>query len=215
MRDHSSIQLGKHQLAGDLYLVRGSRGLVIFVHGKGSNRHSKRNLRVAQTLQRHQLSTLLFDLLTPEEALDPDRPPGASPLADRVLDAIDALPPELGQPRIGLCGAGAGADVALHAAARRPGAVQAIVCRGGQMELDASVLRQVTAPTMLIVGAADTDVMRRNREAQADLGGTKRFEVIARATHLFQEAGALETVARLASDWFESWLRPLGDGAGH
>ena len=92
MRDHSSIQLGKHQLAGDLYLVRGSRGLVIFVHGKGSNRHSKRNLRVAQTLQRHQLSTLLFDLLTPEEALDPDRPPGASPLADRVLDVIDALP---------------------------------------------------------------------------------------------------------------------------
>jgi putative phosphoribosyl transferase len=213
MRDHSSIEIGERRLAGDLYLVRGSHGLVVFVHGKDSSRHSRRNLRVAQTLQRHQLSTLLFDLHTPEEARQPALPFDTSALADRVLEAIDALPATLGKPRIGLYGASAGTDVALHAAARRPDAVHAIVSRGGQMEVEADLLHQVKAPTLLIAGAADTEVMRRNREAVAELGGEKRFDVIARATHLFQEAGALETVARLASDWFEAWLRPLGDSA--
>jgi pimeloyl-ACP methyl ester carboxylesterase len=111
----------------------------------------------------------------------------------------------------GLFGSYTGAAAALVAAARRPDRVHAVVSRGGRPELAGSALREVRAPTLLIVGAADTEVMRLNREATNELQCEKRFEVVPRATHLFQEAGAIETVSRLSTEWFEAWLRPLGE----
>jgi putative phosphoribosyl transferase len=213
MLNPSVIAIGPNRLEGNLCLVEPPRGLVVFAHGSGSSRLSRRNIQVARALQRRGLGTLLFDLLTPEEADSRANVFDIPLLAQRVLDALDALPTPHRQS-IGLFGASTGAAAALVAAARRPEAVQAVVSRGGRPDLAGDSLRAVAAPTLLIVGGADTDVLELNRAALGLLRCEKRLEVVPRATHLFEEAGALEVVAGLACAWFIEHLRAgtAGDG---
>jgi putative phosphoribosyl transferase len=202
MSEHSRILFGARGLEGELCTVGPARGLVVFAHGSGSSRKSRRNVLVAQTLQSQGIGTLLFDLLTPDEADDRANVFDIQLLAQRILEVLDALPAHVRNLPLGLFGASTGAAAALVAAASRPGTVQAIVSRGGRPDLALDRLALVRAPTLLIVGGADTEVLELNREAYALLRCEKRIFVVARATHLFEEAGALEAVARLASDWF-------------
>jgi pimeloyl-ACP methyl ester carboxylesterase len=165
-------------------------------------------LQVAQTLQHRGLSTLLFDLLTPTEADNRANVFDIGLLSQRVLEAIDALPADMRGLPLGLFGASTGAAAALAAAAERPREVQAVVSRGGRPDLAREALPRVRAATLLIVGGADTEVLQLNREAYKLLACEKRIDLVPRATHLFQEAGTLETVAELARDWFLAHLRP-------
>jgi pimeloyl-ACP methyl ester carboxylesterase len=208
MSDPRSIVIGTKRLDGDLCIVEPARGLVVFAHGSGSSRHSRRNLQVAQTLQRKGWGTLLFDLLTPGEADERRNVFDIPLLAQRVLDALDALPAPACDLPLGLFGASTGAAAALVAAATRPESVQAVVSRGGRPDLAGDRLRMVRAATLLIVGGSDPEVLELNRTAYALLTCEKRIDVVPRATHLFEEAGALDKVARLASDWFLQHLRP-------
>ncbi len=207
MPENSRILIGARGLEGELCSVESARGLVVFAHGSGSSRHSRRNLLVAQTLQRQGFGTLLFDLLTADEADDRTNVFDIQLLAQRLLEALDALPVPVRSLPLGLFGASTGAAATLVAAARRPDSVQAIVSRGGRPDLAGDHLGLVRAATLLIVGAADIEVLELNRAAYALLRCEKRLDVVPRATHLFQEAGALESVARLASDWFLTHLR--------
>jgi pimeloyl-ACP methyl ester carboxylesterase len=186
------------------------RGLVVFAHGSGSSRLSRRNMLVAHSLQARGLGTLLFDLLTLQEAEDRANVFDIDLLARRVLEALDAVHAGDRVLPMGLFGASTGAAAALVAAARRPLDVQAVVSRGGRPDLAGDALARVRAPTLLIVGAADTDVVALNRGAMQQLRCTKRLDLVPRATHLFEEAGALEEVARLAGDWFEEHLVAAG-----
>lgn len=203
------VTFGALGLAGDLRDLPQARSLVIFVHGNGSSRLSQRNRHVAQALQRRGFSTLLVDLLTPAESASPERGPDVARLSRRLAEVIDAMAPR-GQP-IGLFGANGGVPVALVAAAARPQAVQAVVARGGRPDLAGVALAGVHVPTLLLVGAADADVLALNRQALGQLGGPASLHLVPRATHLFEEAGALEEVAREAGDWF---ARHLAAGAG-
>lgn len=206
MLDRSRVLIGANRLEGEFCNVEPSRGWVVFAHGSGSSRYSRRNLLVAQTLQRRGFGTLLFDLLTPEESVDRDNVFDIRLLANRMLEGIEALPVRgLGQP-VGLFGASTGAAAALVAAASRPERVQAVVSRGGRPDLADEHLHRVRAATLLIVGGSDPEVLELNRAAYARLRCEKRIEIVPRATHLFEEAGALETVADLASDWFVAHL---------
>lgn len=208
MLNPTLIAVGPLRLEGELCLRAPPRGIVVFAHGSGSSRRSRRNMQVAEALQRKGLSTLLFDLLTPEEADDRSNVFDIPLLAQRVMEAIDAVQSRSPQP-IGLFGASTGAGAALVAAARRPQAVQALVSRGGRPDLAGDALDEVRAPTLLIVGGADTEVLALNRAALARLRCEKRLEVVPRATHLFEEAGALDVVARLAGRWFLEHLHPV------
>ncbi|GAA4354543.1 hypothetical protein GCM10023165_45840 [Variovorax defluvii] len=202
------LSIGPQELEGDLWLSDRPRGIVVFAHGSGSSRHSRRNRHVAMALQRGGLGTLLFDLLTPQEADDRANVFDILLLAQRVHDALDALDalPQARQP-IGLFGASTGAAAALVAAARRPDRVQAVVSRGGRPDLAGEALDGVAAPTLLIVGGADTEVLAVNRMAMGRLRCQARLEIVPRATHLFEEAGTLEAVAGLARGWFLEHLR--------
>jgi dienelactone hydrolase len=200
-------------LSGDVTLPAAPRGIVLFAHGSGSSRFSPRNQRVATRLQRGGFATLLFDLLTAEEdsvdmytaRLRFDIPLLADRLV-RVTDWIGRQAATSGLP-IGYFGASTGAAAALIAAAARPEVVHAVVSRGGRPDLAGGALRRVTAPTLLIVGGEDAPVIEMNRLAFADLAAPmKRIEIVPGATHLFEERGALERVADLASDWFDSHL---------
>lgn len=197
---------GDARLPGDLHLSPQARGVVVFAHGSGSSRLSRRNVQVAQSLQRRGLGTLLFDLLTPDEAADRANVFDIELLADRLLQAVDAVRAAGSIAPVGLFGASTGAAAALMAAANRPHGVQAVVSRGGRPDLAGPALANVRAPTLLIVGAADAPVIDLNRQAHAQLRCVKRLDIVPRATHLFEEAGALEEVARLAGDWFEAHL---------
>ncbi|MGA0608715.1 dienelactone hydrolase family protein [Caldimonas sp. KR1-144] len=208
MPDHvTKIHIGERRLVGDLCRVPGARGLVVFAHGSGSSRLSARNRRVAQSLQQRGLDTLLFDLLTEQEASDRANVFDIETLAARVMEALDELRDAVPSRRIGLFGASTGAAAALVAAARQPDQVFAVVSRGGRPDLARAALPQVQAPTLLIVGAADVGVLELNREAYALMRCEKQLELVPRATHLFEEAGALERVGLLAGDWF---VRHLG-----
>jgi putative phosphoribosyl transferase len=201
-------------LEGDLTLPEGAQGVVLFAHGSGSSRHSSRNRHVARLLNEARLATLLMDLLTPEEEAIDQRTAqlrfDIGLLADRLVGATDWLTqqPETQRLRIGYFGASTGAAAALVAAVERPQAVGAIVSRGGRPDLAGPVLAQVKAPTLLIVGGNDLQVLDMNREAFALLRGEKRLVVVHGATHLFEEPGALDEVARLAREWFERHLAP-------
>lgn len=198
------------RLAGDLALPPEPRGLVLFAHGSGSSRHSERNRAVARALNEARLATLLIDLLTSaeEEAeretrhLRFDIPL----LAERVGAAIAwrDSDPRLADLPLGLFGASTGAAAALVAAARQPGSVAAVVSRGGRPDLADEALRRVVAPTLLLVGGDDRDVLELNRRAARAMTNAKKAElvVIPGAGHLFAESGKLEEVARLAGDWF-------------
>nr|MCU0814291.1 dienelactone hydrolase family protein [Burkholderiaceae bacterium] len=176
--------------------------------GSGSSRLSPRNRYVAQTLQHRQLATLLFDLLTPDEAEDRRLVFDIDLLAERVGDALDSIAgdAELARLPVGLFGASTGAAAALRLAAERPQAVAAVVSRGGRPDLALPVLDRVRAPTLLVVGGHDQQVLELNREALAALRCEKRLDVVPGATHLFEEPGTLDAAARLAGDWFVTHL---------
>lgn len=206
-----AVQVGPARLAGDLALPKPARGLVLFAHGSGSSRASPRNRMVAGVLQAAGLATLLMDLLTPAEAADRANVFDIELLADRLLEALAwvAAEPRTAALPVGLFGASTGAAAALVAAARAS-AVRAVVSRGGRPDLAGPALPAVRAPVLLIVGGEDHPVMELNEAAARRLGGPHRLVVVPGATHLFEEPGALETVAGLARDWFLVHL--AGDG---
>jgi putative phosphoribosyl transferase len=206
-------------LEGNLTVPSGAAGVVLFAHGSGSSRLSPRNRAVARALNEGVLATLQLDLLTPEEEtvdlatrhLRFD----IGLLAERLIGAIEWLgrEPATRDARVGLFGASTGGGAALVAAAERPQAVHAVVSRGGRPDLAGAALPRVLAPTLLIVGERDAPVIEMNEAALARLDGVKRLEIVPNATHLFEEPGALEEVARLARDWFERYLAPVGEAA--
>jgi dienelactone hydrolase len=212
--------VGDAVLEGDLVLPERAVGIVVFAHGTGSSRHSPRNRRVAATLNEAGIGTLLIDLLTgAEEQLD--RITGQlrfdiGLLARRLIASIDWLRgngPTASLP-IGLFGASTGAGAALVAAAERPDEVAAVVSRGGRPDLAGAALPRVRAPTLLIVGGADEQVLELNRRALELLQAEKQLVVVPGATHLFEEPGALEEVASLATEWFSRHLgEDPNDGA--
>lgn len=205
-RGEVEIPVGAGTLHGTLEIPQGALGLVIFAHGSGSGRLSPRNHAVARSLRERGLGTLLFDLLTDdEEAIDArtrhlrfDIPLLGERLA-RVTDWATRTAPRL---PIGYFGASTGAAAALVAAAMRPESAAAVVSRGGRPDLAEAALARVRAPTLLLVGALDRDVLELNRDAFGRLGCEKRLDVVAGASHLFEEPGTLESVSALAADWF-------------
>ncbi len=208
------IKLPRLVLHGFLHLPRDCRALVLLVHGSGSSRLSPRNRHVAAQLQQHGLGTLLFDLLSPREAEVDERTLhyrfDIRLLAERVVQVLDwsAARHNLRRLPVGLFGASTGAAAALVAAAERPQRVGAVVSRGGRPDLAAAALPRVSAPTLLIVGAADPLVLQLNRDAASQLRCEHRLEVVAGATHLFEEPGALDQASELAARWLDSHLQP-------
>ncbi|AJE13822.1 dienelactone hydrolase family protein [Stutzerimonas balearica] len=206
--------LGRARLHGDLRVPPQACGLVVFVHGSGSSRHSPRNRNVARYFNERGLATLLFDLLTTQEQpLDEltrrlrfDIPL----LSQRLTGVVDQLRQDAGlrELRIGLFGASTGAAAALITAASRPADIAAVVSRGGRVDLAADALEQVHAPTLFIVGGRDHEVLRLNRDAAARLRCPHQLTLVEGATHLFDEPGSLQEVARLAGDWFVRQLAP-------
>lgn len=209
------VPAGEVMLDGNLTLPEGSHAIVLFAHGSGSSRHSPRNRYVARLLNEANLSTLLIDLLTLDEEVIDARTVqlrfDIGLLAERLVAATDWLTqfPDTRQLRIGYFGASTGAAAALAAAALRTDVVGAVVSRGGRPDLAGAALMRVQAPTLLIVGENDGQVIQLNREALAQLRCEKQLMIVPGATHLFEEPGALDVVARLASDWFERHLVPL------
>ncbi len=208
MNNQSGVTVGPAQLQGILTLPQNPRGLVIFAHGSGSSRLSPRNAYAAKYLQNHGFATLLFDLLTEGESADRRNVFDIPLLADRITQAVDwtRTQPNLASLSIGLFGASTGAAAALQAAAMRPDQVAAVVSRGGRPDLAGKRLAEVRAPTLLIVGGDDSQVLALNREALRQLRCEKRLDVVPGATHLFEEAGALEVVAQRAAGWFTTHL---------
>jgi dienelactone hydrolase len=206
------VAAGPVCLDGNLSLPEGARGIVLFAHGSGSSRLSPRNRQVAQLLNHAKLATLLVDLLTPEEEVVDLQTAqlrfDIELLAKRLVGVTDWLTqtPETRQLRIGYFGASTGAGAALVAAAERPELVGAVVSRGGRPDLAGSALTRVRAPTLLIVGGNDVQVIALNRRALAQLHCEKQLVIVPGATHLFEEPGALDQVALLARDWFERHL---------
>lgn len=199
-------------LEGNLSMPAGASGVVLFAHGSGSSRRSPRNRYVAQVLQEGDLATLLVDLLTAdEEAIDTLTAQlrfDMNLLSNRLIGAVDWLSnyPTTRNLGIGLFGASTGGGAALIAAAARPGQVEAVVSRGGRPDLAGPALPKVEAPTLLIVGGRDTQVIQMNRQAMTQIRGKKKLEIVPEASHLFEEPGALEEVARLAREWFQAHL---------
>jgi dienelactone hydrolase len=206
------IRLDRDIIAGDLVIPESAHGIVIFAHGSGSGRFSSRNRLVARRLNEAGLATLLLDLLTTrEERVDQvtmqhrfDIPL----LSGRVVAAVDwslhdARTKDL---KIGLFGASTGAAAALNAAAARPGDVGAVVSRGGRPDLALAMLNRVTAPTLLIVGSLDAEVIELNRLALEQLRCEKNLAIVHGATHLFEEPGTLDRVCMLATNWFAPYL---------
>ena len=202
------IPAGVHRLRGTLCLPAGANAVVLFAHGSGSGRFSPRNQFVAGSLQAAGMGTLLIDLLEEDEEDDREKVFDIEMLAVRLQSAADWLrrQPDTSGCRLGYFGASTGAAAALVAAARHPQVVAAIVSRGGRPDLAADCLPDVQAPTLLIVGGNDDVVITLNDEALTALRCQKQMIVIPGATHLFPEPGALEEVARLASEWFARHL---------
>lgn len=194
-------------LEGSLAIPKGAAGLVMFAHGSGSSRHSPRNRHVASVLNQRGLATLLFDLLTAEEErideMDATLRFDVDMLSERLVAATDAIIASRRTPLpVGYFGGSTGAAAALIAAARRPAHIAAVVSRGGRPDLASAALAAVQAPTLMIVGGADPWVLDANREAAAHMTAPHEIVVVAKATHLFEEPGALDEVARLAGAWF-------------
>lgn len=202
------VAAGSATLPGALATPPGARGVVLFAHGSGSGRHSPRNRSVAETLRRRGFATLLFDLLTPAEAEDRANVFDIPLLGSRLLAAAAWLRAAGGNAAlpIGCFGASTGGGAALWAAADPTARVAAVVSRGGRPDLAGERLPRVRCPTLLIVGGADGVVIELNRDAASMLGGEHRLVLVPGATHLFEEPGALDAVARLAGDWFAHHL---------
>jgi dienelactone hydrolase len=208
------IPAGRAVLSGNLTIAENPMALVLFAHGSGSSRHSPRNQFVARTLNRAGLGTLLFDLLTPEEeALDiytREHRFNIDLLAERLVHATKwaRQQEETRDQRIGYFGSSTGGAAALVAAAELPQDVGAVVSRGGRPDLAGDALSKVQAPTLLIIGGNDDIVIELNEIARDQMRCEVKLEIIPGATHLFEEAGALEHVAKLASEWFSLHLGP-------
>lgn len=213
-KEEVSIKLPKTgiQLKGILSIPQGAQSLVIFAHGSGSSRHSPRNQFVAEMLQEKQLATLLMDLLTPEEeAIDQETAAlrfDIPLLAERLLGATEWVKtfPQTRSLQIGFFGSSTGSAAALIAAASAGSKVKAVVSRGGRPDLAMNFLPQVTAPTLLIVGGDDYGVIELNQEARALIKGESELTIVPGATHLFEEPGKLQEVAKLAGGWFKKHL---------
>ena len=199
-------------LEADVITTPAATGVVLFVHGSGSSRHSSRNQYVARVLQQRALDTVLMDLLTPEEeqaeVFTGHLRFDIELLARRVVGVVDQLRDESKLP-VGLFGASTGAAAALVTAAARPDDIVTVVSRGGRPDLAAAALPLVAAPTLLIVGGDDREVLELNQQARRAMTRARdvRLEIVPGASHLFEESGALEQVARLASDWFTLHLK--------
>jgi dienelactone hydrolase len=199
-------------LHGDLAVPAHAAGLVVFAHSSGTSRVSPRNQSVADTLDRHDLATLLIDLLTEEEEAHDERTGrlrfDVSLLAGRLatIEAWVVGEPELRPLRVGLFGASSGGGAALLAAAHHPQSFHAVVSRSGRPDLAGSALTRVMAPTLLIVGERDTPILALNQRAMTQIRSEVRLEIVPGATHLFEEPGALEQVADLAAGWFRTHL---------
>jgi putative phosphoribosyl transferase len=216
-QDHSvRFNVGGVFIDADVSIPADATGIVLFVHGSGSSRHSPRNQFVASSLRSQRLGTVLMDLLTPAEE-HADQFSGRLRfdirfLARRVFAIVDEMRRQMTAP-LGLFGASTGAAAALVAAAARAESILAVVSRGGRPDLAREALADVRAPTLLIVGSEDHDVVELNRKAMTRMKTEARIEIVPGASHLFHEPGALETVARLAAEWFTSHLARRGDTA--
>jgi pimeloyl-ACP methyl ester carboxylesterase len=206
------VPAGPTTLEGNLTLPEEARAVVLFAHGSGSSRHSSRNRHVAGFLNEAKLATLLIDLLTPHEEVIDARTAllrfDIDLLAERLVDVTDWLAqfPDTKHLRIVYFGASTGAAAALVAAAARSDVVDAVVSRGGRPDLAGAALTRVRAPTLLIVGGNDSQVIELNRAAFVQLRCEKQLVIVPGATHLFEEPGALDEVARLARDWYHRHL---------
>ncbi|HLG57529.1 MAG TPA: dienelactone hydrolase family protein [Vicinamibacterales bacterium] len=206
------VPAGATTLNADLRVPPNARGLVIFAHGSGSSRFSRRNRQVAEFLGERKFATLLLDLLTSrEETVDEVTAEyrfDIGRLGPRVSAAADwaATRPDIGALRIGCFGASTGAAAALMAAADRPASIVAVVSRGGRPDLAGEALARVEAPTLLIVGGHDEPVIDLNRQAMRQMRAHVELEIVPGATHLFEEPGTLDRVAELAARWFTRYL---------
>jgi pimeloyl-ACP methyl ester carboxylesterase len=207
------VPAGAATLKGDLRVPSGAKGLVIFAHGSGSSRFSRRNRQVAEFLGERRFATLLLDLLTEkEEVVDEVTAEyrfDIARLGPRVSAAADwaATRPDIGTLPIGCFGASTGAAAALIAAAERPATIVAVVSRGGRPDLAGEALARLKAPTLLIVGGYDEPVIDLNRQAMRQMHAHVELEIVPGATHLFEEPGTLDQVADLAASWFARYLR--------
>jgi putative phosphoribosyl transferase len=210
LRRTVSIDAGSVSLSGDLVVPDDARAIVVFAHGSGSSRLSPRNVAVADRLNGAGLATLLLDLLTPREAADRARAFDIELLATRLVAAAGWVrsQPELAERPLAFFGASTGAAAALVAAAALGDDVAAVVSRGGRPDLAGDALKQVRAPTLLIVGGEDPHVLELNRAAARKVRAETRIVVIPGAGHLFEEHGALERVAGLAAEWIAEHLVP-------
>ena len=216
--------VGDAALSGFLEIPPGAQGIVVFAHGSGSSRFSKRNNAVAAFLRDARLGTFLFDLLTSDEervdAVTREHRFNIPLLSMRLRGVVDWIAhlPEAAGHRIGLFGSSTGAAAALIAAAQLPRQVTAVVSRGGRVDLAGDALEQVRSPTLFVVGGADIEVLRLNEAALQKLQGIAELAIVDRATHLFEEPGALEEVATLTRNWFVEYLQgnfPEADTRGH
>ncbi len=206
------IPAGKEVIDGNLDVPANAKGVVLFAHGSGSSRFSPRNQYVAKEFNKSHIGTLLIDLLTQEEeeidVVTAEFRFNISLLAERLIAATEWLKkdPERGNLALGYFGASTGAAAALIAATKLPRDVKAVVSRGGRPDLAVDYLSMVKAPTLLVVGSLDTEVIELNRQAMAQMSATKKLEIVPGATHLFEEPGKLEIVAKLSADWFLRYL---------
>ena len=205
------IPIRDRSLRGDLMLPDNAIGLVLFAHGSGSGRKSSRNRFVASVLHDQKIGTLLFDLLTEDEEMADARTAhlrfDIPLLADRLLQVTDWVRREQSALPLGYFGASTGAAAALIAAAQLGDSIRAVVSRGGRPDLADRELPKVQSPTLLIVGSRDLPVIDMNESAYARLRCEKRLEIVPGASHLFEEPGVLDAPAKLAADWFSSYLR--------
>ena len=207
------VTLGPTAIDGDLHVPERAAGLVVFAHGSGSSRFSRRNRAVAKVLEHAAFGTLLLDLLTPDEeaedALTTEFRFNIALLGERVVAAVDWLQSRSNGPQlpVAIFGASTGAAAALIAAAERPRIVRAVISRGGRPDLADSALPQVEAPTLLIVGGDDAPVIEMNRSAMRRMRAPVQIEIVPGATHLFEEPGALEQVASLATAFCRRHLK--------
>ncbi len=207
------IPIGSVVLEGNLTVPSGAKGVVLFAHGSGSSRFSPRNQYVAKFFNAQKIGTLLFDLLTNEEDQEDIETAeyrfNINLLAERLIGATEWLnkDPDTKNIVFGYFGASTGAAAALIAAAKLPNDIAAVVSRGGRPDLAANYLPRVVAPTLLLVGGLDTVVIELNRQAMEQMSAEKKLVIIPGATHLFEEPGKLEEVAKLSTDWFLRYLR--------
>lgn len=207
------IPIGSVVVEGNLTVPSGAKGVVLFAHGSGSSRFSPRNQYVAKFFNAQKIGTLLFDLLTNEEDQEDIETAeyrfNINLLAERLIGATEWLnkDPDTKNIVFGYFGASTGAAAALIAAAKLPNDIAAVVSRGGRPDLAANYLPRVVAPTLLLVGGLDTVVIELNKQAMEQMSAEKKLVIIPGATHLFEEPGKLEEVAKLSTDWFLRYLK--------